>query len=79
MPTLQWSDTLALGLTQMDDTHHEFVDLLASVVNAADADLLPRWRSLIEHTDAHFGQEDRWMKDTGFSSTNCHTTQHKVV
>jgi hemerythrin-like metal-binding protein len=79
MPTLQWSDTLALGLPAMDDTHREFVDLLALVVDASDHALLPLWRDLVAHTDEHFAREDRWMKDTGFSSTNCHTTQHQVV
>jgi hemerythrin-like metal-binding protein len=79
MPTLQWSDTLALGLPVMDDTHHEFVDLLANVVNAPDDALLPMWRELVTHTDDHFAREDRWMNDTGFSSTNCHATQHQVV
>ncbi|TXT36643.1 MAG: hemerythrin-like metal-binding protein [Comamonadaceae bacterium] len=79
MPTLEWSDTLALGLPVMDDTHHEFVDLLAKVVHASDAELLPLWRDLVNHTDEHFAREDRWMKDTGFSSTNCHSTQHQVV
>ena len=74
MLTLQWSETLVLGLPVMDATHHEFVDLLANVVNAPDTDLLPLWQQLVEHTDDHFGREDRWMKDTGFSSTNCHST-----
>ncbi|MDD2926907.1 hemerythrin domain-containing protein [Rhodoferax sp.] len=79
MPVLEWSDTLVLGLPTMDDTHHEFVELLARVVAASDAGLLPLWRELVAHTDEHFGREDRWMKDTGFASTNCHTTQHQVV
>jgi hemerythrin-like metal-binding protein len=79
MPTLQWTDSLALGLPVMDDTHHEFVDLLAKVVSAADDALLPLWRELVSHTDDHFAREDHWMKATGFSSTNCHTTQHQVV
>ena len=79
MPTLQWSDTLALGLPAMDDTHHEFVELLAQVVNAPDDTLLPLWRELVAHTDDHFAREDRWMTATGFASSNCHTTQHRVV
>lgn len=79
MATLQWSETLALDLPEMDKTHHEFVDLLAQVVNATDQHLLPLWSDLVAHTDEHFTREDRWMKDTGFSSTNCHTTQHQVV
>jgi hemerythrin-like metal-binding protein len=79
MPALQWSDSLALGVPQMDDTHREFVDLLTRVTGAADAALLPLWGELVSHTDDHFAREDRWMKDTGFSSSNCHSTQHQVV
>jgi hemerythrin-like metal-binding protein len=79
MPTLQWSDTLALDLPMMDDTHKEFVALLAQVTDAADDALLPLWHELLAHTDAHFAREDQWMKDTGFSSSNCHSTHHQVV
>lgn len=79
MPNLEWSDALALDLPAMDDTHREFVDLLARVEAAPDEGLLAHWRSLIEHTDAHFSREDQWMQDTRFSSSNCHSVQHKVV
>lgn len=79
MSTLQWSDHLALGLTFMDDTHQEFVELLATVVLAPDDQLLAVWHALVEHTDEHFAREDAWMRDTRFSSSNCHTTQHHVV
>ena len=79
MPPLQWTDSLALGLPMMDETHHEFVDLLAKVVNASDDTLLPLWRKLVAHTDDHFAREDRWMQTTGFSSSNCHSAQHQVV
>ena len=79
MSTLQWSDSLSLDLPVMDDTHHEFVDLLALVVNASDAELLPAWKILIDHTDAHFAREDHWMQNTRFSSSNCHSMQHKII
>lgn len=79
MSTLEWSQALALELPAMDDTHREFVALLAAVEGADDAHLQAAWRTLTTHTEAHFGQEDRWMHDTGFSSSNCHTTQHLVV
>lgn len=79
MSTLQWSDSLALGLPFMDDTHHEFVDLLATVVNASDNDLLEAWQTLIVHTDEHFSREDQWMQSTRFSAINCHSTQHTVI
>lgn len=79
MATLEWSDALALQVPRMDATHREFVDLLAAVEAAPDAQLAALWQALIAHTEAHFGQEDRWMQATGFAPDNCHATQHKVV
>ena len=79
MGSLQWSEALALGLAEMDTTHQEFVDLLAKVQSSPPDTLEVNWRALIEHTQLHFGQEDHWMRSTGFSSANCHSTQHKVV
>jgi hemerythrin-like metal-binding protein len=79
MPTLQWSEAVELGLPFMDDTHREFVDLLAAAESATDESLPGIWTTLVEHTAEHFGREDQWMKKTGFSSSNCHSIQHKVV
>lgn len=79
MAHLEWSDALSLDLSFMDDTHREFVDLLAQAQDADDDHLAAAWQALITHTDAHFGQEDRWMLATRFASTNCHSMQHKVV
>ena len=79
MAQLEWSDALNLDLPLMDDTHREFVDLLAAVEQADDTQLLANWRVLVDHTDQHFGQEDAWMLSTRFASGNCHSMQHKVV
>ena len=79
MSELRWSDALSLDMPVMDETHREFVDLLAAVADAPDADLVAAWVRLVEHTGAHFGQEDRWMAQTRFASVNCHATQHHVV
>lgn len=79
MPTLNWSPDFALGVAEMDATHHEFVDLLAEVEAADDAALIARWQALVEHTQVHFDNEDRWMLATRFAAGNCHTTHHKMV
>jgi hemerythrin-like metal-binding protein len=79
MPLLPWSEALELGLPVMDQTHREFVALMAEAETAGDAELPATWQRLIDHTAAHFGQEDDWMRSTGFSSANCHTVQHQVV
>jgi hemerythrin-like metal-binding protein len=79
MAALEWSEALALDLPLMDDTHREFVDLLAAVEAADDAALVAAWQALVEHTEQHFGQEDAWMAATRFASGNCHAMQHEVV
>jgi len=82
MPTLIWSDALALSHPEMDSTHQEFVALLAAteaaVRQSPQAGLAP-YKALVEHTIAHFGQEDRWMLATGFAPSNCHSFQHAQV
>jgi hemerythrin-like metal-binding protein len=77
--TLAWSDDLALDLDFMDNTHREFVDLLAATELADDETVVERFSTLIDHTVDHFGREDQWMQDTQFSSGNCHTSEHDVI
>lgn len=79
MAALEWSQELALDNAHMDSIHQEFVELLAEVESATDFGLLSAWQSLVEHTEAHFAQEDRWMVATRFFASNCHTTQHDIV
>ena len=79
MTELLWSDALSLDLPMMDDTHREFVALLAAAADAPDERLVGTWAALVDHTDRHFAQEDAWMGQTRFASGNCHSTQHKVV
>ena len=79
MAVLQWSESLSLELPEMDETHQEFVALLARVETADDAHLVAAWQALVDHTAGHFGREDDWMRSTGFSSASCHTVQHRVV
>lgn len=78
-PSLAWTDEIALGHEAIDQTHMEFVELLAQAELADDAQLLPRLQALIEHTVDHFGREDQWMTATQFAPVNCHGMQHRVV
>jgi hemerythrin-like metal-binding protein len=78
-PGLAWSDALTVALPAMDETHEEFVALLAAVQTADDGELVARWHELVEHTREHFAREDAWMAATGFAPGSCHMTQHQVV
>jgi hemerythrin len=82
MSALNWSEALALQQPQMDDTHREFVSLLAEVegaLDAAPAELGAHFDRFLAHTVEHFAQEDRWMATIGFEPGNCHATQHAQV
>jgi hemerythrin-like metal-binding protein len=79
MSTLQWSESLVLGVPFMDKAHHTFVDLLDMTLSSTDSALLAYWQDLIAHTDLLFDQEDAWMQGTQFSSNSCHAVQHKVI
>ncbi|WP_027014538.1 hemerythrin domain-containing protein [Comamonas composti] len=79
MAGLEWTQALVLNLPAMDAVHEEFVELLARTAAAPDEQLCALWDELIEHTQQHFDQEDRWMQAARFASGNCHSTQHKVV
>lgn len=79
MPPLEWTAALSLDLPLMDETHQEFVNLLSQVRSSPDPSLVDAWSDLIDHTEAHFGQEDAWMSQTRFASGNCHSVQHRVI
>jgi hemerythrin-like metal-binding protein len=82
MSEIAWNDQLLNHHPQMDATHREFVDHLTQVQSALgqpDDVLLARYDALVTHTIEHFAQEDRWMKDLGFTEGNCHSSQHTQV
>ena len=82
MTTLIWSEALALQQPRMDTTHREFVDLLSALDAVLDGDVGPiddALEHLVEHTEEHFAQEERWMAALGFAPENCHAFQHAHV
>ncbi|MCU0956431.1 MAG: hypothetical protein MUF55_03625 [Hydrogenophaga sp.] len=58
---LHWTDALNTGDARMDDTHQEFVTLLNELLQTPPERQLSLYRAFIEHTVAHFAQEERWM------------------
>lgn len=79
MTVLQWNEAFVLNNARMDQTHVEFVDLLNELGEVSDDALAAGLERLLTHTQAHFDQEDRWMKRTNFAPVNCHTTEHANV
>ena len=79
MNLIDWSPELELGEETMDATHREFVELLNAVGAAPDDELLPRLDAFLEHTEAHFGDENRRMAEVNFPPSHCHTNEHENV
>lgn len=73
-----WSDAYLLGYGPMDETHREFVSLVASMLSseAGAAALLERFA---DHAERHFSQEREWMESTDFPATECHANEHDAV
>lgn len=76
---LDWSPTLSVGDARMDETHEEFVTMLNQLLATPQDQQLPLYRQFVEHTVAHFAQEERWMLATGFTPDNCHAAHHATI
>lgn len=79
MPVMEWNESLALDMSVMDDTHREFIDLLNQLADAADDEVLGVLDLFIQHTEAHFAEEQRWMEAMEFSALECHAREHDGV
>ncbi len=78
-PTLTWSDDLVMNMDKMDQTHREFVDLLAATELAPEDKLIASFIELIAHTEEHFSGENQWMQDVSFGPGGCHTDEHDMI
>lgn len=74
---MEWLDDYELELEPMDQTHHEFVETFNRLASADAASRLERLDEFIVHTEAHFGQENRWMEAIDFPG--CHRAEHDRV
>lgn len=77
--SLPWTPSLLTGDTRMDDTHHEFIDMLNEILATPQELQLPLYKKCLLHTVEHFAQEERWMVATGFAAENCHAEHHATI
>jgi len=79
MSPIGWTDALHLAYEPIDSANREFMALLAAAERADDARFPSAWGAVVDHTAAHFADEDRWMRETGFAGAAAHQLQHRVV
>lgn len=76
---LEWTDDCRLGYEPIDSIHQEFVDIVARLQTAPDAQLPALLDEFIAHARAHFEEENQWMRETEFPPRDCHIEQHDAV
>lgn len=74
-----WFEGFVLGCDPMDATHRDFVDIVGRLLDADESELMARIAELLEHSEAHFAQENDWMAKTAFPPIHCHTDEHANV
>jgi hemerythrin-like metal-binding protein len=77
---LNWEpNTHALGVTDMDVTHEEFVRLANELACSSDDDFPYLFNMLLEHTQHHFENEGRLMRACRFPAIGEHESEHLRV
>jgi len=73
----RFDDELLLGNPEMDQTHREFLDLHAELLQAKGPAFGECFNQLLEHTRAHFSFEEDLMTQSDFPSTAEHKADHQ--
>lgn len=75
----EWTDGYLVGVSEMDDTHREFVNLVDDLLQSTADEFRTKFLELLEHTRAHFRHESKLMRDSGFPPTQIHEEEHERV
>lgn len=77
--SLLWSDARKLGYAPLDQTHEEFYGTVFRLLTCDSGSAVAAMAAFHAHAVAHFGQEEAWMRDTGFPASGCHADEHAAV
>lgn len=75
----EWDERYLLGHGALDATHQEFVALVHALLTVADDGLGAALDAFTVHAEAHFEQENGWMRDGEFPARACHIDEHDKV
>ncbi|WP_272700085.1 bacteriohemerythrin [Desulfovibrio sp. Fe33] len=82
MPLIQWDETMAVGMEELDEQHMELIDLINEVYEAIQRHDEPMMSRILEKTrnysDAHFETEEAILRSYGYPKTEEHGEQHRT-
>jgi hemerythrin len=77
---LTWEEqSHALGVTEMDATHREFMALVNLLADSDDSEFCVMFEKLLEHCRLHFTSEGRLMRISRFPALNEHEGEHHRI
>lgn len=76
---MEWQESFTLDHQIMDETHKELITLINLLQTANDQEALKALQTVIRHSEVHFIQENRWMKESGFTAIDSHISEHNRV
>ena len=68
-----------VGVPAMDRTHRELFDLLNRMAEASDAAFAYLYPDLVNHTHAHFANEEVLMRQSDFPGGAAHIADHRAI
>ena len=76
----QWDESRhALGMDEMDTTHHEFIAQVAALIAADNVEFPPLFHALVNHTREHFTTEGQLMRASKYKGLPEHESEHHRV
>lgn len=66
-------------MDEMDHTHREFIDQVAALIAADNAEFPALFQALVTHTAAHFKAEGMLMRATKYRGLPEHESEHHRV
>ncbi|MBV5276050.1 MAG: hemerythrin family protein [Lamprocystis purpurea] len=73
---LDFESRFLLGIPAMDHVHRELVELLNRMADAGNATFAYLYPDLVNHTHAHFANEEVLMRQSGFPAMQEHMDEH---
>ena len=69
-------ENLDVGIPDIDDKHHEFLELLSKIRSCNDKEFITFFEEMITHTKEHFAYEESIMKAHDFYGIQEHLNEH---
>jgi hemerythrin-like metal-binding protein len=68
-----------LGVTEMDNSHRDFIEQVAALIIADDAEFPVLFQALVNHTREHFIAEGRLMREANYRGLGVHEGEHHRI